>query len=882
MLFSLVTFTGLFLAVVNCQGSAWSQCGGIGWAGATSCVSGYTCSVINPYYSQCIPGASSAPPTSPVSTPTVPSSTPGTSSTPTGTATGPTPTGSQIRSDQDPAYHLYLQSVGGVPELGPESSSGYFTIGSTITLNNPNGTSLFLNVDDSATTDWKPLSFDATATTTTWGLSGDTIIYGSLQNFVSVFHNFQFHQVLMVTTRTRTSNVLELRLPEISRIMETENGHDYIIKTASFIRTHEHHIAHAVKPRRPDETSTSVWNWFSFSTGNGTISSKSVTFTNDPHHLFYLLMKIEALGINVGSLDVRIESLSESVNNPYVLNMSKKDISDTMSISSLRSAMSSVSMFSLGGGWFRPREPHSVDTELKYLYSVFTKLPALRIQPLKGKALAELAHDPPSDSAIPMDSFKCLQVLECYDIDPRILMGWDRLSQSLRSLTIKRSGVEDILELLADPVVEDNDMRGNGGSIRLLRSRKVQKPYSNTLSSPDSTLESQHPDISLGPSLPPHAWSFLTHLCLADNNLTFILSFPSFPSLLSLDLSSNLLVSVPQCLSLLPRLKSLNISNNMIDSVLGVYLQIPSVESLNISSNRLESLCGLERLERLSRIDLRNNQVQDPDEVGRLAVLTSIKEVWVADNPFTKVFGNWRIRCFDLFAKEQKEISLDGYFPGVMERNQMAYSITKPPHDNRPRPQFDSMRAKPVESPSSPVVLQSSNTIPDPNSTPNISTVQAPQNTPQKTNVNGFSSSPGQAKRRRKRFVDLENPDNDQAQEDTPPRRMKLHMRYSSEMPSPGRTSKSGIKDLEGSPEDTTLISSNIFSGQSVVGQASTISRASGKRWSRVSPTTYEEVPDGEKLRKRMEELRNDVGDSWLKVLSQTHMTSPDKKPSSS
>ncbi|KAJ6256613.1 hypothetical protein Dda_8478 [Drechslerella dactyloides] len=35
--------------------SAWGQCGGIGWTGPTSCVSGYTCSVNNAYYSQCVP-----------------------------------------------------------------------------------------------------------------------------------------------------------------------------------------------------------------------------------------------------------------------------------------------------------------------------------------------------------------------------------------------------------------------------------------------------------------------------------------------------------------------------------------------------------------------------------------------------------------------------------------------------------------------------------------------------------------------------------------------------------------------------------------------------------------------------------------------------------
>jgi endo-1,4-beta-xylanase len=32
----------------------WGQCGGIGWSGPTTCVSPYTCQVLNPYYSQCL------------------------------------------------------------------------------------------------------------------------------------------------------------------------------------------------------------------------------------------------------------------------------------------------------------------------------------------------------------------------------------------------------------------------------------------------------------------------------------------------------------------------------------------------------------------------------------------------------------------------------------------------------------------------------------------------------------------------------------------------------------------------------------------------------------------------------------------------------------
>ncbi|KAF3932944.1 hypothetical protein ABW20_dc0101913 [Dactylellina cionopaga] len=42
----------------SAQGGAWSQCGGIGWTGTTTCVSGYSCSVLNPYYSQCLPSSS--------------------------------------------------------------------------------------------------------------------------------------------------------------------------------------------------------------------------------------------------------------------------------------------------------------------------------------------------------------------------------------------------------------------------------------------------------------------------------------------------------------------------------------------------------------------------------------------------------------------------------------------------------------------------------------------------------------------------------------------------------------------------------------------------------------------------------------------------------
>merc|ERR1712242_140164 len=65
-----------------CSGS-WTQCGGIGFGGATCCVSGYTCQELNPYYSQCVPG------TSPTDGPTTTTPSPAMTTT-TATATSTT------------------------------------------------------------------------------------------------------------------------------------------------------------------------------------------------------------------------------------------------------------------------------------------------------------------------------------------------------------------------------------------------------------------------------------------------------------------------------------------------------------------------------------------------------------------------------------------------------------------------------------------------------------------------------------------------------------------------------------------------------------------------------------------------------------------------
>lgn len=56
----LVSYLSLFVAGVAAQAGAYGQCGGSSWTGATSCISGYTCTSQNPYYYQCVPGTATA------------------------------------------------------------------------------------------------------------------------------------------------------------------------------------------------------------------------------------------------------------------------------------------------------------------------------------------------------------------------------------------------------------------------------------------------------------------------------------------------------------------------------------------------------------------------------------------------------------------------------------------------------------------------------------------------------------------------------------------------------------------------------------------------------------------------------------------------------
>ena len=269
---------------------------------------------------------------------------------------------------------------------------------------------------------------------------------------------------------------------------------------AYFVRTHERALANALqlqqqKPKnardQPAASATSARSASSSST-DITLSEalsrpyfsfsapkiKTAKLTLTPHHLFYLLSKFEDLGVDVGPMTVRLENLH---NDPAQFNYvsflgqaprsrgKPADTESLKSVSSVRSVMSSMSTvwssLTLSNSASRAEKQmlQHLD-DIKYLYSSFTKIPALRLSPDHRARLVAGFEEFPFDTAVPLFVFKNVSVLEICDLDFRHFHGWNRLSEQLRSLTVKRGGVDDPIDLLQNIVLDDVEKRRNRAS----------------------------------------------------------------------------------------------------------------------------------------------------------------------------------------------------------------------------------------------------------------------------------------------------------------------------------------------------------------------------------------------------------------------------------
>ncbi|KAI9847872.1 MAG: hypothetical protein M1838_000706 [Thelocarpon superellum] len=608
--------------------------------------------------------------------------------------------------------------------------------------------------------------------------------------------------------------------------MDSEDGQAFIKHLAHFVRTHEKALANALQLRRqaarptvaspvgalarhdnspptspaianlqthshPTTASTSSTLAAALSLPSLNFSShsvKSAKLSLTPHHLFYLLSRFEELNIDVGPMNVRLENIhTDASPGNYVSFLSQSqrskarasDQDSIHSVSSVRSVMSGMSslwsnlgLSAANAAAKSEKAKAATQTDLKYLYSAFTKIPCLRLAPDRKSRLISGYEEFPFDAAVPLIAFKNISALEVCDVDFRQFFGWDRLAEQLKSLTVRRGNVDNPADLLINIVLDDMDKRrrrssktqhspllpwgvpsptlhvaapkksnsapgspkaddklaaeaspqsvsmarsgseGNDpaphppprtgspvrpsssragssyGHVRSGATRKKRSGSGSSRSSSRSAMARRSGSSSnlLGSMpLPVSKWRFLRHLSLAENGLTTLSAASLAPvaeNLTSLDLSSNLFAQLPDCLATLTSLRALNMSNCMIDSLHSLARNpLPAITALNLRANRLVSIAGIERLLSLERLDLRDNKVTDPTELGRLTGIPDMREIWIASNPFTRTHGGYRVTIFNLFRTapgHMVDIIIDSTHPGYSERRQLVDRVAEP------------------------------------------------------------------------------------------------------------------------------------------------------------------------------------------------------------
>jgi hypothetical protein len=172
------------------------------------------------------------------------------------------------------------------------------------------------------------------------------------------------------------------------------------------------------------------------------------------------------------------------------------------SVSSVRSVMSGMSALwsnlgisTSGSAAKTEKAKAQMLTDLKYLYSAFTKIPCLRLSPDRRARLIGGYEEFPFDTAVPLHAFKNISALEICDVDFRQFFGWDRLADQLRSLVVKRGDVDDPTDLFTGIVLDDMDKRRR-------RSSKSQSSSALVWPSSPAIRYSNLPRSSSAPSSP--------------------------------------------------------------------------------------------------------------------------------------------------------------------------------------------------------------------------------------------------------------------------------------------------------------------------------------------------------------------------------------------
>jgi hypothetical protein len=294
----------------------------------------------------------------------------------------------------------------------------------------------------------------------------------------------------------------------------------------------------------------------------------------------------------------------------------------------------------------------------------------------------------------------------------------------------------------------------------------------------------------------------------------------------------------------------------MIDTLLSISAHIGAITTLNLSKNRLTSLCGLERLLNLQSVDLTQNRIEDCDEVGRLAALPHLRMLYASSgNPFVTQ-EQWRIKLFAALAAEgNTTVEIDGSLPSWNESRQIVREVARRPATSRRGSRLPADR-----------VVSEPPRVTRPTQSARPSQLAPPERSasPESSDTLLPNAGPKKRRKRPKRVVELGNghpaPSSSYFTEIASPRSL---VAPPSPAPEPeDEIPKRHLRSVTETPSTSSRITSN-------AGQTETLGRHSmrtRKRSSILTATQAQLSAEPDEFRKRMEALRTEVGDDWLRV----------------
>ena len=481
----------------------------------------------------------------------------------------------------------------------------------------------------------------------------------------------------------------------------TIEGDVYIQRLSTYVRRNEEALANGLM-------------CFSKNRSNPNIKPLRLSFTI--HHLYYITERIESspLGVDVGPLNIKLDNpnhvptfISFMANNARSSRHFDSDAKSITSINSMRSIVSSASVYWRSFAF--SKDPKVINKDLRYLYSSFTKIPCLILTP-KTKINSITSYEEyPCDTSVPVKMFKNLQVLELIDYEPNEIFGWNILSEQLRVLIIKNSKISDIGEILFNLVIDDesgrssfnfykpsrkqtqdadssymdNDPPSNHNSRQNFKRERAKTTGAGSAPKDllqldtnlsrfgqDNTMESPTKDYH---SLADGKWSVLKQLTISETSIISVRPnvFKPLGNLVKLNLSNNLLESLPEGLDQLHNIKYINFADNYITDLKALPKNLKYLSTINFNNNKLKSLEGLENLCSLEKIDFRRNELKEIKSLKPI-ILQFIKNpekfdnVYLANNSLPK---NYRIELFNLFngVKYKYNMKIDDSRPGYFE-----------------------------------------------------------------------------------------------------------------------------------------------------------------------------------------------------------------------